>query len=93
MNPSVIIVGAIVATLLGALFHLWRDGGFWRLLLYIALAWLGFFGGHFLAHRLGFEWLMLGQLHLGGGLIMGIIVLMVGHWFSLIGPQVPRTHG
>ncbi len=93
MNPSVLIVGAIIATLLGALFHLWKDGGLGRLVLYLFLAWLGFFGGHFLSRAIGFNWFMLGQLRLGGGIILAVLVLLLGHWLSLIDPQGRKNHG
>ncbi len=33
MNVSTYIFGWILATLLGAVFHLWKDGGFWKLVL------------------------------------------------------------
>ncbi|MFZ3070065.1 MAG: hypothetical protein WA110_02960 [Anaerolineaceae bacterium] len=84
MNISSILFGWIFATLLGALFHLWRDGGFWKLLLYIGLSWVGFWLGHLAATAWGIGFLDIGQLHLGGGVLGSVVFLFVGHWLSLI---------
>ena len=84
MNLSTYIFGFILATLLGAVFHLWKDGGFWKLVIYILLSWLGFFVGHLIAKNAGFDFMIVGSLYLGGGIIGSIVALFVGHWFSRI---------
>jgi len=60
MNVSTYIFGWILATLLGAVFHLWKDGGFWKLIIYIILSWVGFFIGHLIAKNAGFNFLNVG---------------------------------
>ena len=84
MNLATYIFGFILATLLGAVFHLWKDGGFWKLVIYILLSWLGFFVGHLIAKNAGFNFMIVGSLYLGGGIIGSIVALFVGHWFSRI---------
>ena len=84
MNVATYIFGWIIATLLGAVFHLWKDGGFWKLVFYIILSWIGFFLGHLIAKSAGFNLMSVGSLHLGGGIIGSIVVLFAGHWFSRI---------
>ena len=84
MNVSTYIFGWILATLLGAVFHLWKDGGFWKLVIYIILSWIGFFLGHVIAKSTGFNFMNVGSLHLVGGIIGSIIALFAGHWFSRI---------
>jgi len=84
MNVATYIFGWILATLLGAVFHLWKDGGFWKLVIYIILSWVGFFIGHFIAKGVGFNFMIVGSLYLGGGIIGSIIALFGGHWFSRI---------
>lgn len=87
MNISTLLFGWIFATLLGALFHLWRDGGFWKLILYIGFSWLGFWLGHLAAVAWGMQFLQIGQLHLGGGILGSVLFLFLGHWLSLIDLQ------
>lgn len=84
MNVATYIFGWVMATLLGAVFHLWKDGGFWKLVIYIVLSWIGFFLGHFIAKSAGFNFMNVGSLYFGGGIIGSIIILFAGHWFSRI---------
>ncbi|MEN6531706.1 MAG: hypothetical protein ABFD17_08040 [Anaerolineaceae bacterium] len=84
MNVATYIFGWVMATLLGAVFHLWKDGGFWKLVIYIILSWIGFFLGHLIAKSAGFNFMNVGSLYLGGGIIGSIIVLFAGNWFSQI---------
>lgn len=81
------ILGATIATLLGAGFHLWRGGGLGRLLLYVFLAWLGFWAGHWLAQQLGFELLRVGPLFLGLAILGSAGLLTLGHWLLVIQPK------
>jgi uncharacterized membrane protein YeaQ/YmgE (transglycosylase-associated protein family) len=85
MNIVTILFGWLMATLLGALFHLWRDGGFWKLLLYLGLSWAGFWLGNWAAGAWGVKFLLVGGLNLGLALIGSMIFLFVGHWISQIG--------
>jgi len=84
--PS-IILGIVISSLYGAVFHLYRGGGLGRLLLYLALAWIGFWVGHILGNRLGWTFLSLGPLRLGMGTIGTAIMLVFGYWLSLVEPK------
>lgn len=79
--PS-ILLGFVIASLYGALFHLWRGGGAKHLGLYLLLAWLGFFSGHFLAAWRNLVFIPLGSLNLGFGSLGAIFVLFAGLWLS-----------
>ena len=46
MTLPALLFALLVALFYGALYHLLRDGGFWRLLLYLSLSILGFVLGH-----------------------------------------------
>ncbi|MEX2161666.1 MAG: hypothetical protein WD751_07085 [Anaerolineales bacterium] len=81
------VLGATVATLLGAAFHVWRGGGLGRLVLYLALAWLGFWVGHWIGARLGLPLFQVGPLFLGPGVLLSLGALFLGHWVFVMQPK------
>lgn len=87
MTFPAIIFSIFVASLLGSLLHLWRDGGLFRLVLYLALSWIGFFGGHLLAEALSIHFLEFGPIHLGMGILGTLVLLALGYWLSLMDTQ------
>lgn len=84
MTFPAIIFSFFVASLLGGLLHLWRDGGLFRLVLYLVLSWIGFFGGHILATVLSIPFIRMGTINLGSGILGAIVLLAVGYWLSLM---------
>ncbi|MCL5429578.1 MAG: hypothetical protein M1347_07275 [Chloroflexi bacterium] len=81
------VLGATVATLLGAAFHLWRGGGLGRLLLYMILSWLGFWVGHWVASNLGWDLFRVGPLFLGFAALGSLGALFAGHWLLIVQPR------
>lgn len=81
--PS-LLLALLAALLYGALYHLLRDGGFWRLLLYLGLSILGFTLGHLLGIWRGWVLIPLGSLNLGLSSIGSLFILVVGDWLSHI---------
>ena len=81
--PS-LLLGLVIATMCGALFHLIRGGGIFRLGLDILLAWIGFWIGHFIDEYFGFHFLAVGPLNLGAAVAMSVVVLFLGDWLSRI---------
>jgi hypothetical protein len=90
MTLPAFLFGFLISTLLGAIFHLWKDGGFGRLLLYLILAWVGFWAGHLIANSLGWTFISIGPLHLGMALLVAAFTLYAGNWLSLINQDEPR---
>lgn len=84
MNIPALLFGIILSTLYGAAFHVWKGGGPRRILLYLGLAWAGFWVGHVLGSigKLSFE--NVGALHVGAGTAGSLLFLFVGHWLSLV---------
>jgi hypothetical protein len=78
------VLGGLLATLFGAAFHFWRGGNGFRLLLYLVLAWAGFWGGHWIAEQLGWGFASYGPLHVGLASVGSWGVLLVGYWLSLM---------
>lgn len=88
MTLPAIVIGIVISSLYGAAFHLWRGGGLGRLLLYLILAWIGFWAGHLLlGGLLGWTFLSLGALHFGSASLGALATLAVGYWLSLVEPQ------
>jgi len=81
--PS-IILGLIISLLIGALFHLWRDGGLRRLIYYLALSVVGFACGQWIGVWRNWILFPLGPLDLGVAALGSIIFLGVGYWLSLV---------
>jgi hypothetical protein len=46
MSLPAVLLGFVISSLYGVLFHIVRDGRIARLLLYLALSWAGFALGH-----------------------------------------------
>lgn len=87
MTFPAIVFSFFVASLLGSLLHLWRNGGLFRLVFYLVLSWVGFFGGHLLAEALSIQFLELGTIHLGMGIAGALAFLVLGYWLSLMENQ------
>jgi hypothetical protein len=86
--PS-LAIGLVIALLMGALFHIWQDGGGGRLMLYLVLSLTGFWAGHLAGSLLNWSFVPLGPLDLGMALVGSLLFLGVGHWLSLIEIQRP----
>ena len=55
-----------------------------RLILYIILAWIGFWIGHLAGNALDWTFFSLGPLRLGTATLGAAITLGVGYWLSLV---------
>ena len=83
MFSASLILGLILSTLYGALFHFWRGGGSGRLVLYLALSWAGFLAGHFAATYLNINFEKVGELHVGMASLGSLVFILIGYWLSL----------
>lgn len=81
--PS-ILLGIVLSTLYGAVFHLLRGGSLGRLGLYLILSWAGFWIGHFTAQALGWVLVPIGPLNAGFASLGSFLFLGVGYWLSLV---------
>lgn len=84
MTLPTLLFALLVALFYGALYHLLRDGGFWRLLLYFVLSIFGFILGHLVGIWRGWTFIPLGALNLGLSSLGSAMVLMFGDWLSRI---------
>lgn len=77
-NPTTTF-GFILATLLGALFHLIMGGDARRLALFLLAGWIGFGLGHLLGAVFGVSLLSIGTLRMFTASIGALIALIVAH--------------
>ena len=87
MNLPNLLLGLVFSTLYGALFHLWKGGSVFRLILLLILSWLGFFIGHYLGAYLDISFWTVGLINFGMATIGSAVFLFVGYWLSLIEVQ------
>jgi hypothetical protein len=84
MTLPTLLFGLLVALLYGAIYHLLRGGGFWRLLLFFSLSIAGFVLGHWIGIWRQWTFIPLGALNLGLSTLGSFILLAVGDWLSRI---------
>jgi hypothetical protein len=81
--PS-LLFALLVASVYGLLYHLIRNGGFWRLVLYLVLSITGFSIGHFVGLWRGWVFFPLGSLNIGMSSVGSLLILIFGDWLSRI---------
>lgn len=90
MTIPALLFGFLVSTFMGAAFHIWKGGGPGRLLLYVILAWVGFWIGHFLGNHFSLTFGSIGPLRLGAAVLVAAVTIYVGYWLSLISREEPQ---
>ena len=80
-------LSALVATAYGAAFHLWRGGGTGVLLRYLIAAWAGFAAGQVVGWLGGWEFLMLGQVHVLEGTLGSLVLMFIMSWLAASPPE------
>jgi len=91
MTLPTTLFALLIAFVYGAIYHLFRGGGFWRLVFYLGLSVLGFAAGHLLGLWRGWLLFPLGSLNIGLSSIGSLIILVVGDWLSRIEAQQEST--
>jgi len=84
MTLPALLFAFLLALLYGAVYHLIRNGGFWRLILYFILSVIGFILGHIFGLWRGWVFIPVGSLNLGMSSLGSLIILIFGDWLSRI---------
>jgi hypothetical protein len=84
MTLPTLLFALLIALIYGALYHLIRGGGLWRLLLYLGLGILGFVAGHLIGLWRGWVFIPLGSINLGLSSVGSFVFLILGDWLSRI---------
>jgi hypothetical protein len=82
MTLPAILFSLLIALLYGALYHLIRDGGFWRLILFCFLSVFGFALGYLVGLWRGWVFIPLGTINLGVSTIGSFVILLLGDWLT-----------
>jgi uncharacterized membrane protein YeaQ/YmgE (transglycosylase-associated protein family) len=77
---SGLVLGFLLSTIYGAVFHLIIGGPPRRLVMYVVVSWIGFTIGHFIGDLFGIEVLKLGAIHLFTASVGSWVALILG-WF------------
>jgi hypothetical protein len=85
MTLPTLLFALLIALLYGALYHLIRGGGFWRLVWYLVLSLLGFALGHWIGVWRGWVLLPVGTLNLGMCSLGSVVILLLGDWLTRLG--------
>jgi hypothetical protein len=83
MTIPAVLFSLLLALFYGVLYHLIRDGGFWRLLLFCFLSIVGFTLGYLFGLWRGLVWLPLGTINLGVCTVGSFLILLLGDWLTL----------
>jgi hypothetical protein len=84
MPYPTILFGILLSSAYGAGYHLFRGGSLRRLVGFLVLAWVGFWGGDMLGWYLGWTIGAVGLLNVGTGTLGAFLLLVVGDFVSRI---------
>jgi uncharacterized membrane protein YeaQ/YmgE (transglycosylase-associated protein family) len=84
MTLLAILFGIVLSSVYGAAFHFWKDGHVSKLILFMILAWVGFWVGHIVGGSLGWRFAAVGPLNTGMATIGSLLFLIVGEWLSRV---------
>ncbi len=77
-----LVLGLLFALLIGFILHFWKAGGLLRLLTIEIVSIIGFASGHFIAARQGINFLKVGWVNLGFGIIGSTIFSLLALWVT-----------
>ena len=93
MTLPAFLFGFLISTMYGAVFHLLKGGGPGRLFAYVCFSWAGFWAGHIIASRLGWNMWSIGPLRFGLATAGAVVCLVFGNWISKVRVDRPVNNG
>jgi hypothetical protein len=87
MTIASYFLGFVLSSLMGFAFHLWKGGKIGRIVLYLVLSWIGFWGAQILGTTMELEFLGIGSLLVGLDIFGAVVVLFLGHWLSKVNTE------
>ena len=84
MTLPALLFGIVLSSIYGAAFHFWKGGSLGKLVLFLLLAWAGFWSGHLLGGLLKWDFAAVGPLNTGMATFGSAIFLFGGEWLSRV---------
>ncbi len=84
MTFPAIFFGVVLSSAYGTAFHFWKGGSLNKLLLYVVLAWLGFWIGHILGGLVGWSFASVGPINTGMATLGSLVFLVAGDWLGRV---------
>ncbi|MDW8173718.1 MAG: hypothetical protein RML73_14675 [Anaerolineae bacterium] len=82
MPDPIFTFAFIIATLMGAVFHLIVGGDARRLAFFLLASWLGFAMGQSFGAGSGISWVVIGEIHILTAVLGSLIMLVMAHIFT-----------
>jgi uncharacterized membrane protein required for colicin V production len=89
MTIPAFLFGSLIAVLLGSLFHFWKGGGFFHILLYMLTGVVGFWSGNLFAQLVNFELWSIGPIRMGPSILSALFFLLLARWLFEMKPAEP----
>ena len=86
-----LVFSVVLASMYAVIFHLWRGKTVKDLLLYWLAALLGFGLGQLIGNSLGFDVLMIGQVHTVEATLISWLFLEVARWLKMPQTKEPSA--
>ena len=84
MSLPAILFGIVLSSAYGTAFHFYKSGGWNKLILFLVLAWAGFWTGHVVGGLIGWTFASIGPLNAGMGTLGAALFLFGGEWLSRV---------
>ncbi len=81
--PGVLLI-LFVSMVIGLLVHLWRGGSLLRMIVLVLITLIGFILGHLISQRADSNFLVIGWVQLGWGVVSAILSALIGAWLTEI---------
>jgi hypothetical protein len=93
MTLAAVLLGTVIALIIGCGFHFWKGGGLKWLVVFNLFSIVGFWAGHIIGGLLKLKILPLGPINAGPAIITCLIVLFGGYWLSMasVEPDSEKT--
>lgn len=81
--PGVLLI-LFISMAIGLFVHLWRGGSLLRMIVLVFITFIGFILGHLIGLKANSNFLVIGWVQLGWGVVSAIITALIGAWLTEI---------